>query len=71
MKVAADPAVMAGLEDRQYTVKEVAALFEVREGQVRIWIRSGQLKATQESRKQGFRIPRESLVTFAVKRYHK
>lgn len=64
-----DPAELSGLEDRLYTVREVAEMFEASEYMVRAWCRSGEMIATKESRKAGFRIPRSSLVEFAIKRY--
>lgn len=64
-----DPTELSGLEDRFYTVAEVAEMFEVSEYTARAWCRDGQIVATKESRKAGYRIPRSSLVDFAIQRY--
>lgn len=69
VKAAANPAVVSGLEDRLYTAAEVAELFEVKVGQVLHWIRSNQLYGMREPKVKGYRISRESLVNFAMKRY--
>lgn len=49
---------------RTYTVKEIASEFGIDGETVRRWIRSGKLKATQSSKKEGYIVTEESLANF-------
>ena len=53
------------MEEKGYSVKEIASLLEVSQETVRRWIRSGKLKATRNSRKEGNVVSREALQEFA------
>lgn len=70
MKVRADPSEIGNIEDKQYTVADVARIFEVNIQTARAWCNSGELVATKGAmNKKSYQISRESLVAFATKRY--
>lgn len=51
---------------QKYTVKEIASRFDVSEETVRRWIRSGKLKASKSSKKEGNIITEEDLYNFCL-----
>ena len=53
---------------KTYTVKEIAMIFNTSEETVRRWIRSGELKATMDSRKNGCLVDEEVLKEFVKKK---
>lgn len=53
---------MKGVDRMNFlTVEEVALMVDVNKETVRRWIRSGELKATKHSKKEGYEITEESL----------
>ena len=46
------------------TVEEIALMIDVKKETVRRWIRSGELKATKHSKKEGYKISEESLYDY-------
>lgn len=48
-----------------YSIKDSAELLNVNEETVRRWIRSGKIKAFKTSNKEGWRIPKHVLYSFA------
>lgn len=64
-----DAATLSSMEDRDYTVNEVADIFEASPWTVRQWVRTNQIIATRGTTKQGHKISRQALVDFAIKRY--
>mgnify|MGYP002343952694 CR=1 FL=1 len=52
------------MKEKVYTVKEVAEVMDVNEETVRRWIRSGELKASQSSKKQGNVVNEYDLLVF-------
>lgn len=53
-----------------YTVKQVSEMFNVDPETVRRWVRNGELDATLECKRSGFRIDEESVNDF-INRYPK
>lgn len=65
-----DPVTIAGIESKEYTVAEIAKLFEVTTYTVKAWLSSGKLQGRRDSGQgRPWKVSKEDLQIFARKRY--
>lgn len=72
VKIKKSPYMINNLQDRQYTLDEVATIFEVSIQTVRVWIRNPEksgLVATKATGRKSYQVSRAAMSAFAVKRY--